>query len=468
MADLGLQNSFGQEAVAQQVRQRIFDQLQQQQQQHQMSVEDQRLELERQRLAQETADRQLLRQQQGQTFNETLAEKTAANLGPNQTIISPELAQKFASTSLAPLVKPDQTLPSTQLSAGVPLAPTLTPRMAGPQTTEITPSTQVAGTAPTVTQKPSVLTGQLRFMGTPAANDLQRQRDLNTKMTSDVTTSGPVRGFLRANPEAKGVPYELFKDQAPEALQETVGHGGKPTLTPRSQAAGMTPYHPPAASATPQSQSDAKAIALAIMSGDQPPDTRGLFRLAGPVRAELAANGYNLTNASLDWEATKKHLATLNGTQQTRLRQAISTASDSLDVIQNLADRWDAGRFPILNSANLTLAKNGAYGRDAASIATQLEGQITDVTSELGNVYMGGGSPTDHALQLAGKNLSANWDRKVLTDMIELARKNLQIRQNSITNAGPVTSSNPTPAVIAPPATAPARKRYNPATGQIE
>lgn len=200
-----------------------------------------------------------------------------------------------------------------------------------------------------------------------------------------------------------------------------------------------------------QNESDAKAIADAIISGDQPPDVKGLFRLAGPVRAELAKQGYDMTKANLDWEATKKHLATLNGAQQTRLRQSISTASDSLGVIEDLAQQWDGGKFPILNKANLALAVNGVLGPKAQQIATNLQAQITDVTSELGNVYMGGNSPTDHALGLAQKNLSADWTKDQLLSAIKLARTNLQIRQNSITNSGAVLSGG-SAAPPAPPA----------------
>lgn len=212
-----------------------------------------------------------------------------------------------------------------------------------------------------------------------------------------------------------------------------------------------------------QGATDAKSIADAIVAGEQPPSVQGLYRLAGPVRAELAKQGYDMTKANLDWEATKKHLSTLNGAQQTRLRQAISTASDSLGVIEDLATQWDGGKFPLLNKANLILAKNGTLGPQAQQIATNLEAQITDVTSELGNVYMGGNSPTDHALSLAGKNLSADWTKDQLLSAIKLARTNLQIRGNSITNAGAVLSGGPQHSAPLVPT-----MRYNPATGKVE
>lgn len=158
--------------------------------------------------------------------------------------------------------------------------------------------------------------------------------------------------------------------------------------------------------------------------------------------AEAKRQGYDLATAAADWQATQKHFATLNGSQQTRIRQAADTAYHSLDTIDELAKKWDAGKFPLLNKAQLGLAKQGAFGKDAQSIANQLDAQISDLTSELANVYMGGNSPTDHALGLAAKNLSADWSKDVLLDMTNLARTNLKYRQNAIKNVGAITPSS--------------------------
>lgn len=244
-----------------------------------------------------------------------------------------------------------------------------------------------------------------------------------------------------------GKPAKVMIDPKTKAITDL---SGNPIENP---AARIKPVPTQASVTIQQGATDAKSIADAIVAGDQPPSVQGLYRLAGPVRAELAKQGYDMTKANLDWEATKKHLSTLNGAQQTRLRQAIGTASDSLGVIEDLAQQWDGGKFPLLNKANLVLAKNGALGPQAQQIATNLEAQITDVTSELGNVYMGGNSPTDHALSLAGKNLSADWTKDQLMSAIKLARTNLQIRNNSITNAGAVLSGGP-------PKTAPAVEHW--------
>jgi hypothetical protein len=184
---------------------------------------------------------------------------------------------------------------------------------------------------------------------------------------------------------------------------------------------------------------DAKDIADAIENGDQPPTLQGLYRNAGPVRAELARRGVPMAKMETDWKATQKYVGTLNGTQQVRLRQAIETASDSVDKIDQLYKEYhsivgDAG-MKAFNKAGLATAKQ-LPGR-AGAVATALDAQIADLTSELGNVYMGGNSPTDHSLSLAGKNLSSDWNRQTFEEGIKQVHLNIGIRKNSITHAQP-------------------------------
>jgi hypothetical protein len=187
---------------------------------------------------------------------------------------------------------------------------------------------------------------------------------------------------------------------------------------------------------------DAKTIAQAIVEGKQPPTLTGLYRFAAPVRAELARQGYDLTTATEDWNSVTKYLSTLNGAQQTRLRQAVTFANDSLNIIEDLNGKWNGGRFPLLNKANLAAAKQGVYGQDVQSVATQLEAQINDLVSELGTVYKGGNASTDESLRLAASNLKADWSKKTLDDAIKLVRKNLTIRTNSIRNTEVAGSAN--------------------------
>jgi hypothetical protein len=207
-------------------------------------------------------------------------------------------------------------------------------------------------------------------------------------------------------------------------------------------------------------QIDTDAIADAIEAGTESPFVNQYGRpAAAAISSKLAKKGFNLSQAQMDWSATQKHLATLNGAQQVRMRQAAETAAHSLDVIDDLSQQLSSvmprSQYPMLNRGALAAAKGGALGKDAQQIATQLEAQISDVTSELGNVYMGGNSPTDHALALAGKNLSADWSYPQLQAATKLARTNLRIRLNSMNTVG-VAGASPDNPYAASPGVAPA------------
>lgn len=206
----------------------------------------------------------------------------------------------------------------------------------------------------------------------------------------------------------------------------------------------------------PEDDAEVTSVANAIIEGTQPPELRGAMKKNIAIRAKLQENGFNLTHAQQDWEATKNWMKTANGNQQLKMRQAIDNAYHQLDVIQGLAEKWKGGGFPILNKGKIIAAKNGLLGSDAQSLAQQFDAQINDLVSELSNVYMGGNSPTTPAMKLAAENLKSDFSEKTMLDSLNQLRTNLQIRSNSIKNSGPIgtTANNP----YAPPVNIPSDK----------
>ena len=193
--------------------------------------------------------------------------------------------------------------------------------------------------------------------------------------------------------------------------------------------------------------SDVKDIADAIENGDQPPTMQGLYRNGAPVRAELARRGVPIAKMEMDWKATQKYISTLNGSQQTRLRQDISTTSDTLDKVEKLYDEWakiaPTSGFKVLNKSSLAAMKQ-LPGRPGA-VAHALENQIADTTAGLGTIYMGGNTPTDHSLDLAAKALSADWNDATFREALKQARSNIKIRQNSMLHSAPAGASADNP-----------------------
>ncbi len=193
---------------------------------------------------------------------------------------------------------------------------------------------------------------------------------------------------------------------------------------------------------------DIKDTAQGIMDGDLVPDlTKYSFRDRTAIAAELQRAGFSQTQANLDWKAIERHISTLNGVQQERLRQAITFTYDSLDVLEQLYNDWKStglpGGFKLYNKAALVASANmpGESGAKAQALMTQ----INDLTSELGTVYKGGNSSTDESLKLAAENLKAEWNDATFKKTLGLVRTNLRIRKNSILNSVPIGMSPNSP-----------------------
>ena len=177
-----------------------------------------------------------------------------------------------------------------------------------------------------------------------------------------------------------------------------------------------------------------KQLSDSIEQGHAPPDLKGLYRMGAPVRAELQRRGFDLGKATQEWNATTKHIAAMNGTQQERLSQAMDFTTHSLDQIEGLYNKWQqigpANGFKTLNKASLWAARQ--MPGEVGATAQALLGQINDMTAELGNVYMGGNSPTDHALSLAGENLKGEWNDPTFKTSLAQIRQNLKYRMGAI------------------------------------
>jgi hypothetical protein len=241
-----------------------------------------------------------------------------------------------------------------------------------------------------------------------------------------------------------------------------------PPTVPKGQISATADWEYPGATSG-SSGSNVDVVADAIIAGTMAPPAMSArpTQYMLQLQAALAKKGFNLAQAQLDWQATQKNVTSLNSTQQLRLRQAINFSSDSLGIIDQLNQAWQGGGLPLLNKVNLLAASRGVNNqvfdqpftittpnpdgtqstvtvKDSQTLATLLNAQINDLTSELGTVYKGGNTSTDESLKLAAGNLSSDWSFETLQSAITLARTNLQIRKNSIANSGAVgTGDNP-------------------------
>lgn len=282
---------------------------------------------------------------------------------------------------------------------------------------------------------------------------------------ADSLRNPPDKPQKESSPEQQAFDALIKSGKSAPDAYEQIRMAGKADPTPKDKtpqqqafdayrAGGMTPQQayekirekPP--SLNPGSNAnDPKDIADGIERGELPPTVKGLYRNSSPVLAELSRRGYDLAKSESDWNATQKHLATMNGAQQERLRQAVSFTKDSLGMIEDLYGQWKKvgpnSGVKLFNRAGLEAAKQ--LPGEAGSVATRLEAQINDLTSELGTVYKGGNSSTDESLKLAAGNLKGEWNEQTFGAAVKQIRQNLQIRENSIKNSRAAGVSDDSP-----------------------
>lgn len=179
--------------------------------------------------------------------------------------------------------------------------------------------------------------------------------------------------------------------------------------------------------------------ARAIMEGRQPPEMKGLYRMALPVSAELERHGFDLAKANLAWEGQKRLISSLNGPQQVRLGQATRMVDESLIKVEDLYKKWErqgiASEFPTLNRADLAIAiKQGGERGAAAQALTTL---INDLILEQATVLMGGNAPTEQAMKHAEENLQAQWGGKTFHEALGLVKFNTNARMKILTESKP-------------------------------
>lgn len=297
--------------------------------------------------------------------------------------------------------------------------------MGGPPTPMTDASGQPIGPIPKAS-------GQGAIMHAPGMPVMQRDTQGNLV---------PVLG-----PDGKPIvqPFRPQRPNTPPRLVHAteIGPDGKPHVVYRNPVTGtpvMVGGEAPATGGTGNAQ-DVQDTADAIAEGTQPPVLTGLYRNTLAVRGALKRKGYDLATANRDWQAINKHLATLQGPAQETLRQSVEFAYQSLDVIDDLYSQWQKlggpGGYRALNKANLFLAKQSPG--EAGRVAQQLDAQIADLVTALATVYKGGNASTNQTLLLAAKNLSGDWNEEQFRGALDQARKNLQIRRNSINTSAPV------------------------------
>lgn len=217
---------------------------------------------------------------------------------------------------------------------------------------------------------------------------------------------------------------------------------GKPVVAGTLQPNQV--YKPPSGSGSVNPE-DVASIGDSIISGQQPPDLRGMYGKQFAVKAYLAKQGYDLTKATRDWTATTQYVKSLNQPQQLRLNQALDSVSQGIEPLRQLSQQLDTVGFVPANkliiNSNLSGIQLNPKGLnpDQVQIATKFVTQMNLMRDELAQGFSGGNSPTESAFRLADQVLNPFYGSKQLGASLDQVKFNLGVRLNAISNIGPRT-----------------------------
>jgi hypothetical protein len=184
------------------------------------------------------------------------------------------------------------------------------------------------------------------------------------------------------------------------------------------------------------SDEEIQSTAQGVMNGNLSPDLAQVssFRDRSRISSALNKDGFNLPAAQSEWKATQRFLNSMNNEKQTRLRQAIGSTRQALDHLKEINQEYSRSSLAPLNYLQLKAQANSGN-----ELAVKYLGQLNIIQDELAQVFMGGNSPTEKALDLAKNMLSSNWSAGQLNASIDTIDKNLKYRENAINAAMPFT-----------------------------
>ncbi len=144
-------------------------------------------------------------------------------------------------------------------------------------------------------------------------------------------------------------------------------------------------------------QGAAASIADQIVSGKAPPTTTGMYRLSGPVRADLAQKhpDFNLAQAQLEWKKAERMTQGLTSPQQVRFQQLGTSVINTMDMAIEQAKELQLSGITPLNRAKLEALVKLRGNSEIGQKASKYIQTMAFLKGEVANLENGGYAPTE-------------------------------------------------------------------------
>ena len=255
----------------------------------------------------------------------------------------------------------------------------------------------------------------------------------------------------------RSTPYQQFEMQKPQPMGQTIGPLGLPMTTyglrdPKTGDWKQVQGGP--AAEMNQQDNPIQNIAKAIESGHQPPTLTGMYRMAPMVKSQLEKDGFNLSQATLEYDAAHKQVLSLNGPQMLKFVGLANTVDNTIDRVQVLASQLKNSGIPLLNQLKLQGLINAEGNTPRGQLAAAYLSDVNTLKEEFANLANGGYAPTEPAWKLANEQINGNYGVQELGASLGEVQRLIRYRMQGIPNIqslGPGSANKYVPRIAGQP-----------------
>jgi hypothetical protein len=175
--------------------------------------------------------------------------------------------------------------------------------------------------------------------------------------------------------------------------------------------------------------------------------------MSGPVRAQLQKDGFDLSKATMEWDAAKRQVTNLNGPQMTRFVGLANSVSNTIDEVRRISQQMNLGNFPLLNRAELETIAQTQANTPKGQLARRYIVATNTLKEEFAGLANGGYAPTESVWHLANSQLSENFGVKEMDSALGEIQRLIKYRVSNIpglSRVGPGTQNRYTGATGKP------------------
>lgn len=187
---------------------------------------------------------------------------------------------------------------------------------------------------------------------------------------------------------------------------------------------------------------EAQEIGDAIIRGEQPPVTTGLWRVGPDVKAYLASKGFDQSKAISEWNGAQAAVRGWNSQRMIQYRGLAQSVTSTIDEVRSLSEQLQQNGLTSWNKIRKLALTKGASNTAAGQQAISYVTAVNTLKSEFAQLENGGYAPTEEVWKLANQQISSDYGVKGMDASLDEIQKLINFRTKAIEEVTGAGGSN--------------------------